>query len=1210
LSASKNHLQKELLELQKELFDLSARNPFVNANLEKLWFIDDQNSNKTIAQKIYSKARYFEKEYALKTCLKISAFIEWKSPKSDSFFISPLLYQPCQIKEQKRIDTTYKIECDELDYFINPILKKVFVEYFKIDLPTHVELPNQIFELLQTEFNTSEKKIEHVLNFEAKNHWRIIQKNAVGIFNYKKSLLHRDYEKILKEPGKIIGQLFHENSSENEHNFLPDTSNCGLDESQMLALSKATSGNLVIQGPPGTGKSHTVVALIKSFVAEGKNVLFVSEKRSALDVVYDRLKQEKLDHLIAYFNTEKDEKKTFYSHLKKAWVRATESTEKKIISNSDRFIGSDLFSFYPNKLIPTDKVLEASIHQLEEELLKTGQIIELTASAQFPKWKKWNASFDFLLEFEQTIQSAFKVNKISDAGFFRLSETIFSEPQPLPKLEKRLLQIEQSIHVIQSLQIKHKLNLDLSSFTRLAIAGSILGMVNKNQLNLIKSDHKLYKTFNTLAKKFELTKNKLNQIEQVNKKWTKKPSISEITEITGQLKHGKKSKSILGILKRNSTKTHDYFSDFAPETSLVTKLQLLEEVRTEWHLRGDLEAIKIELKHKLNITNPDHEIDHILQVRSKLDSVSQNEYISILEDENSLELIRDLQEIHSNINQSNSVLSYLFHHDIPQKLNNLVQLIQRIKSELITIHKYENEIRTFLKLPKEILSFIRANKFTVNHLNAIVIYQNLLAETRFEPTYKKINGDYIIREFESQKGNQKRFNESQLFILQDLPNSFIRGLEKLAGTPASKLKPADKKSKQNYKDEKRILLHELNKNQQHLSINQLAENCNTILAALQPVWIMNPLSVAQHLPCEREIFDVIIFDEASQIPLEDALPGIYRSAQLIVVGDSQQMPPGQFFSTKADVKTLLDQASFAFQNVMLKGHYRSEHPSLIEFSNRTFYENELVTIPPLTNDPAIELKKVDGIFTENKNLIEAKAIADHYKHLLKKGVEDIGIIAFSREQQNEIERQIQLLKITPNEKLVLRNLENVQGIEKEIILISIGYAKNEAGVFRKNFGPVNQEKGANRLNVLFTRAIKKMVVFTSVSSSDFKLSDNKGVTVLADFLRFAEYYQVTKHGELPVEFSHQIVEKLLMRSGHNDIIFHSTDSGLIVNCFIQHSSGKILLVDPCLKPGDSQDLYLLLSILQKRFKKIKIVTSKELIEDCDWVEKDLMAFFE
>ena len=254
-------------------------------------------------------------------------------------------------------------------------------------------------------------------------------------------------------------------------------------------------------------------------------------------------------------------------------------------------------------------------------------------------------------------------------------------------------------------------------------------------------------------------------------------------------------------------------------------------------------------------------------------------------------------------------------------------------------------------------------------------------------------------------------------------------------TKPADAKPADKKSKQNYKDEKRILLHELNKNQQHLSINQLAENCNTILAALQPVWIMNPLSVAQHLPCEREIFDVIIFDEASQIPLEDALPGIYRSAQLIVVGDSQQMPPGQFFSTNSDVKTLLDQASFAFQNVMLKGHYRSEHPSLIEFSNRTFYENELVTIPPLTNDPAIELKKVDGIFTENKNLIEAKAIADHYKHLLKKGVEDIGIIAFSREQQNEIERQIQLLKITPNEKLVLRNLENVQGIEKEIILI-------------------------------------------------------------------------------------------------------------------------------------------------------------------------------
>lgn len=1209
MSGSPNQLKKELQHLQKELFDLSARNPFVNVNLDKLWFVDELNSQKSNAQKIYSKARFFEKEYALKTSLMIHAFIEWKSPNSDSFLISPLLYQPCQIAEKKRIETTHEVVCDDAELLVNPILKKAFADYFNFDLPDSTSDEQLFLESLQKEFSSAEKKLQLVRDFDSKNSWRIIQKNAVGIFNYKKNLLHQDYKKIIEDPGNTIGALFHENDSKKEIISPVKSIFFDLDESQSEAVVAAANNNLVIQGPPGTGKSHTVVSLINHLISQNKKVLFVSEKRSALDVVYERLKQDKLDHLIAYFNTEKDEKKTFYSQLKKAWTKATDLSEKQKKESNQTTLTTDSFDVYPQKLLTNLKNLGTGIHHLETELLKSGyQPKELICYGAFPTYKIWSDSIQFLTDFEETIKSAFQINRITTTAFSKINGIIFNEPQPLVKLEKRIQQIEKSIQLIHEVQVKHKLKLDLPNFTRLAIAGSILGMVNKNQLNLIKSDHKLYKTFNTLAKKYELTKNKLTQIELVNKKWKKKPSISEITEITGQLKQGKKPKTILGILKRNSNKTLDYFSDFSADISVVTKLQLLEEIRTEWHLRGDLEAIKIELKHKLNITHPDTEIDHILQVRSKLDAVSQNEYISILENENSLELIRDLQEIHSDINQSNSVLTYLFQYSAPQNLGDLSKLISQLNSELGSIQKYQHEIHSFLQLPNEILNFIRANSLSTHQLNAIVIHNNLQVETRFEPIFKKLTGDYLMSEFETKKSTLKKLREGQLEAYRKLPNSFIQELEKLAETPASKLKPADKKRKQIYKDEKRILLHELNKKQQHLSIKNLHENCGTILSNLQPVWMMNPLSVAQHLPCEAEIFDVIIFDEASQIPLEDAIPTIYRAAKIIVVGDSQQMPPGQFFSTNSDVKTLLDQASFAFQNVMLKGHYRSEHPALIDFSNRTFYENELITLPPISNSNPIELKKVDGIFTENKNQLEAKEIAEYYKQILKKGAEDIGIIAFSKEQQEEIERQIQLLKIPTNEKLVLRNLENVQGIEKEIILISIGYAKNENGIFRKNFGPVNQEKGANRLNVLFTRAIKKMVVFTSISSSDFKLTDNKGVTVLCDFLKFVENNQTSNHPIKPTEFSLQLVEKIFTKNKIK-VDFHSTNSGLLVNCFIQHKSGKILLVDPCLKESETQDLYLLLAVLQKRFKKIKIVTSNELMSNFARVEDDIEAFF-
>jgi hypothetical protein len=251
---------------------------------------------------------------------------------------------------------------------------------------------------------------------------------------------------------------------------------------------------------------------------------------------------------------------------------------------------------------------------------------------------------------------------------------------------------------------------------------------------------------------------------------------------------------------------------------------------------------------------------------------------------------------------------------------------------------------------------------------------------------------------------------------------------------------------------------------------------------------------------------------------------------------------------------------------------------------------------------------VKGVFEDGKNEIEAKEIVKHYHQLLKSGKKDIGIIAFSREQEKAIEQEMSRQNVPMNNNLLLRNLENVQGIEKEIILISFGYGPNKEGVFRMNFGPVNQENGANRLNVLFTRAIEKMIVFSSVSSSEFKLSDNRGVQLMKDFLYYVEHISKTEQAPADMTVAQMKVAEII-RDAKLNVNFYGVNEGMAVSCFVQHKSQKILLVDPGCEEGEAHDIYNLLSIFFQKYKDVMIVLSKDIWTNFNRVEKEVVEFF-
>jgi very-short-patch-repair endonuclease len=329
-----------------------------------------------------------------------------------------------------------------------------------------------------------------------------------------------------------------------------------------------------------------------------------------------------------------------------------------------------------------------------------------------------------------------------------------------------------------------------------------------------------------------------------------------------------------------------------------------------------------------------------------------------------------------------------------------------------------------------------------------------------------------------------------------------------------------------------MLQREIAKKRKHLPLRRLFAEIAGVIQRLKPCIMMSPLSVSTLLDTEDIRFDVVIFDEASQVFPWDAMGAIYRGTQLIVAGDEKQMPPSNFFN-RADIESDDEDDISDFESILslcksinmpakrLRWHYRSRREPLIAFSNRHFYDGDLVTFPSAldgTGD-AVRLELVsDGRWIDRKNLLEAARVTDlvldHLKNCPQKS---IGVIAFNQSQQRAIEDTIYdrrrtdavvdaLFSVDLPEPLFIKNLENVQGDERDVILLSMGYAKNDAGKFLKNFGPLSKGGGERRLNVAVTRAREQVVMVASVRAADMDLSGSKsqGAHLLKAYLEYAE----------------------------------------------------------------------------------------------------------
>lgn len=335
-----------------------------------------------------------------------------------------------------------------------------------------------------------------------------------------------------------------------------------------------------------------------------------------------------------------------------------------------------------------------------------------------------------------------------------------------------------------------------------------------------------------------------------------------------------------------------------------------------------------------------------------------------------------------------------------------------------------------------------------------------------------------------------------------------------------------------------VLKREIQKKRRHLPIRQLIKRAGNAVQALKPVFMMSPLSIANFLEPDAVGFDLVVFDEASQVRPVEALGAIARGKQVVVVGDNKQLPPTSFFDRLVDTDEIDEDnltsdlesvlGLFSAQGAperMLRWHYRSRHESLITVSNHEFYENRLVVFP----SPDRGQEDVGLVYHYLPNTIydrggtrtnvgEAKKVAEAViEHARTRPHLTLGVAAFSTAQMQAIEDQLEILRRQdpssedffsshPYEPFFVKNLENVQGDERDVIFISVGYGRIAGGYLPMSFGPVNQEGGERRLNVLITRARMACEVFTNLTAEDIDLSrtNSRGVRALKTFLQYAK----------------------------------------------------------------------------------------------------------
>lgn len=1126
--------------------------------------------------------------------------LRWYEGKSSGVArYAPLILIPAELKKKQTFFALNKLDEDAV--FNVTLFEKLHQEYeldiHNINLPMDDDDGVNVDQVLQV----VRQKISGLEG------WEVLEGAAIGVFSFSQFAMWNDLSDNINtfEKSKIVKSLIDGVPYPADKDFDKDADPYDLcltvpaDSSQIKAVRAAGNGKtFVMHGPPGTGKSQTITNMITNSLYHGKTVLFVAEKRAALEVVQKRLEEVGIGNHCLELHSKKTVKSKVIDQLRKSLEQCKSydsEKENRLMANIialrqklDVYVkelhmkrafglsayecilryetfdveGAVDFSLpsgytFGNEedLIDVEEaVLNAKnaylkVQDLNIEVLnhigKTtisasiqsdfkDRIDELNAVASdFEKKRKELLSYGLPIDInDQTLRNKLFITLLSmDAKIVKDSD-LMSIPNKLSdilKLFSSLIKEMEKFHSIENFNLIKDLK-RIKSLT--ADIGTKLNAAKDK--GYISVNSMLFESVNICKKYSDIILRHNRDLEIISKQWNK--GVYEFNEIYpvgpnwidvgskgffGKRKARKEFMSrIYAQLRDPSTKFEDLsvtvniISEIAPDIFSASSIPMsfsesvgqinveLEKIQKVVNsaekaieLMGDLQVSPDDFAslYDKSFSSKDVKIqadgayEVWLNVRSKFKTFARTD----LELSDPSDSIRFCNELLPHIGDMFDWVNWNYY---AEKLSNrgLSEVINSIKSGIDEGLLIKSVYRSIYK---HYITICRQDSEPLRSFSANTFEGWISQFKKLDSTYTTLNRNIL------------KYNLSQ-----NVPNNLDYSSN---GT------------------ETYILYRAINSSRIRKSIRTLLSEIPNILPRICPCLLMSPQSVSQYITMDYPKFDLVIFDESSQITTCKAIGALGRANAAVIAGDSKQLPPTSFFMKKiepseddddmVDVESFLDDClSLNMPETYLEWHYRSKHESLIAFSNRMFYGNKMLTFPsPNDLDTKVEMKAIQGTYERRRrtNPIEARAIVDEiYRRVMDKNLrkQSIGVVAFGISQQNCIQDMLddRIGNDTAffthlnemEEEMFVKNLETVQGDERDIILFSIGYGPDSKGNIYQNFGPINREGGGRRLNVAVSRARMEMIIFSSMKYTDIKLTSvsSKGVKSLREFLKFAE----------------------------------------------------------------------------------------------------------
>ena len=1144
---------------------------FVNSELsqKRLRFYLPENDLGKALTHLYRSSRTSIEENGANTLYLALGLLKWyETPSSERPRYAPILLLPVEII-RKSAAKGYVIRSREEETMMNITLLEMLRQNFGISVPGLDPLPTD-------ESGVNVKLIYSIIRHCIKNQrkWDVEEQAILGIFSFNKFIMwndiHNNAPKLTQN--KIVSSLINGKiewdaiTEEMDASYMDRQLSPAdivlpiiADSSQLEAIYEAVHDKtFILHGPPGTGKSQTITNIIANALYKGKRVLFVAEKMAALSVVQNRLAAIGLAPFCLEIHSNKTKKSTVISQLKETTeiIRRTPPEEfrkeaerlLKLRTKLNKYIEA-LHKEYPFGL----SLYDAIIHY---------QSTDVEPCFDIPSSYLDNLDKDRFSHWEDAIESL--VSTANACGHPHL--------HPLTGIYIREY----------SSAIKEEASQTLATFIGLLTA--IQSKLPVFSALLEDTDiHPTRKDFDIITAIIR----KILDIPELTPELLTTPLLNEtLEEYRKVTEHGRKRDEIKAEIENGFTK----------EVLKINAGPMLAEwnrVSAQWFLPryfGQRKIKKAIRPYALQPVKPEtvqpllhqviryqEELDFTDRYTAKLPSLfgrfGRDEEWDIID-----QIIHEVSSLHSlllsyskEVAKTSRIKQNLalqltegvrtFRDIHSHSLNELYQLVdtltateQRLSTTLgITVETlYTNSadwigialqqagtwkenldklkdwyqwLQSYNKLNELGIGFIAeeykekniptdllTSSFRKSFYQAVIHY--IIAK---EPTLELFNGKIfndIIAKYKQVSANFEDITKKELFarLASNIPSFTHEAIQS---------------------SEVGILQKNIRNNARGISIRKLFDQIPTLLSRMCHCMLMSPISVAQYIDTDADKFDLIVFDEASQMPTYEAVGAIARGKNVVIVGDPKQMPPTSFFSVNTidedniemeDLESILDDClALSIPSKYLLWHYRSKHESLIAFSNSEYYDNKLMTFPSPDNiESKVRMVAVDGYYDKGKsrqNQAEAQAVVDEIARRLRSEElrkKSVGVVTFSVVQQALIEDllsdlfifhpELETFALECEEPLFIKNLENVQGDERDVILFSVGYGPDAEGRVSMNFGPLNRAGGERRLNVAVSRARYEMIIFSTLRSDmiDLNRTSSIGVAGLKRFLEYAE----------------------------------------------------------------------------------------------------------